>query len=754
MLSETWRLWKSLEEAGLPIEIPHNLIKPLPASAKLLLRIRLDESGCVTAVEDISTDQRAGLRRIVQTSDGSYPVLKVNQPFVDIPAASPEWKLLKNKKRDGERVDLLQRCLAEYPRRDWSRSGWNWTESMEKAELLVERLQGDPDGESLASLGLRFKAALSEPQRIIDQIAQMALQRLRQGRLSQLTAVQEVLVGKGKDERGKDKSISVLLALDLDCDVIQTQPVYSVRTWKRVAEVLPLNLAGGKCGHEHRGENCAFGDTGEFWSDPYPQVKLPVLRAYFPLVSMASDGDKAKCNKRYGLTEWTVVPVSVSAVRKMHAALTWVLDAAREGKTWRGVASGGCEKRVGSRGRQEKEDLLVVFVEGKPDLDARTASYFGAGRGSIESKFEVDAEAVCRALDAVVRRRPESRLNLFLIRKASDGQAQIALAESPTIQGVISAAERWQKAVKENLPTVALRLSPGDERVAAMEGLPRAPYPDQVVRLLSFQWVRDGSSPKSQSGKPQGPKQAVVGPGLAEVLFLMLRAEGKWEPAAHRLLSLLLQRLTPLMIGVFSAARAFEPGYASERDDPLGDYPRDSRLAALCGVAVLGILQDALKFRKEVYMQNAPFQVGQVLAMADTIHKDYCVVVRKGRLPNSLIGTALMRRALDNPAAALADLAERMLEYLRWAKTAEVPKPPDGSVPEQEQKRRKCMRRACFEARDVLKLYEPLAFILGNAALPIECTDVMKAQLLLGFLASPPESGENQDGHDGKDGDR
>lgn len=741
MLAEAWRLCKSLEKAGVLVEVPHSLIKPIPVSAKLLLRIRLNENGQLTAVEEVSDNERVGLRRIVQTSDGSYPVLKLNQPFLDIRSKSPVWRLLKAKKKDRARVRLLRRCLAAYPCRPWTQAGWKWNSSREKADILIERLMDDQHDSALANLGSRFKQALTDPRRIIGEIARMVLDRVEQGRLSQLAAVQEMLVGKGKNKRGKDKPISVLLALDLDHDMTSTHSVYSARTWRRVGEVLPLNLAGGKREHEQIAQSCAFGEEGDLWSDPFPQVKLRVLGAYFPLVSMASDGDKAKCNRRYGLTEWTVVPVSVSAVRRMHAALTWVLDATREGKTWRGVASGGFAKRVGSKRKQEKEDLLIVFVDGMPELDARTASYFGAGRDVIESKFEVDAEAVCRALDAVARELPGSRLNLFLIRKASDGQAQIALAESPTVQEVIAAAERWQKAVKENLPAITLRLPPSNEGAAAVDALPRAPYPDQVVRLLSYQWVRDGSSPKSQSGRPQEPKQAVVGPALGEVLFLMLRTKGKWESAANRLLSMLVQRLTPLLIGVFGAVRAFGPRRENDRREPIDDYPRESRESALQAVAVLGILLDAFDSRKEVYVENAPYQVGQVLALADTIHKDYCVVVRKGSMPNSLIGTSLMRRALDNPAGALADLGERMIEYLRWAKTAEVPRGAGENDPR---------RIAVLEARKRLRQYQPLAAKLGIAVLPIECSDVMKAQLLLGFLASPPNAGDDEERQEDK----
>ncbi len=741
MLAETWRLCKSLEEAGVSTEVPHTLIKPIPVSAKVLLRIRLDEKGRITAVEEVSENERVGLRRIVQTSDGSYPVLKVSRPLLDIRGKSPIWRLLKGKKKDRVRVRLLRRCMAAYPCRNWTQAGWKWSNSREKAELLTERLKGDQSVSPFVTLGSRFNEALMDPSRIINDISRMTLDRVEQGRLSQLAAAQEMLVGKGKNRKGQDKPISVLLALDLDRDMSPLGSLYSTRTWRRVAEVLPLNLAAGERTHEQVAQSCAFGDGGDFWSCPFPQVKLPVLGAYFPLVSMASDGDKAKCNKRYGLTEWAVVPVSVSAVRRMQAALTWVLDSSREGMTWRGVASGGFEKRVGSTRKREKEDLLVVFVEGKPALDVQTASYFGAGRGVIESKFEVDAEAVCRALDGVVRERPASRLNLFLIRKASDGQAQMALSESPTVQQLIVAAEKWQKGVKENLPAVTLPLPPSEAGAAADNGPPRTPHPDQVVRLLSYQWARDGSSPKSHGGRLQEPKQALVGPGLAEVLFLMLRAEGKWEPAAHRLLSMLLQRLTPLLIGVFGAARSFGPRQENRRKEPLHDYPRDSRLAALRGVAVMGILLDALNCRKEVYMENAPYQVGQVLALADTIHKDYCIVVRKGSLPNSLIGTSLMRRALDNPAAALADLGERMIEYIRWAKTAEVPR----DAAENDSR-----RIAVLEARKRLRQYQPVAAKLGIVALPTECTDIMKAQLLLGFLASPPIGAEEQDAKEGE----
>lgn len=134
-------------------------------------------------------------------------------------------------------------------------------------------------------------------------------------------------------------------------------------------------------------------------------------------------------------------------------------------------------------------------------------------------------------------------------------------------------------------------------------------------------------------------------------------------------------------------------------------------------------------------MKGAPYKVGQVLALADTLHKDYCIVVRRGQLPNSLIGTSLMRRALDSPSGALADLSERMIEYVRWAKVAQIS--PEWS----EKDRRKI---AVNEARKKLRQYQPLTAELASLDLPTECDDLMRAQLLLGFLATPPSEEKNE----------
>lgn len=114
-------------------------------------------------------------------------------------------------------------------------------------------------------------------------------------------------------------------------------------------------------------------------------------------------------------------------------------------------------------------------------------------------------------------------------------------------------------------------------------------------------------------------------------------------------------------------------------------------------------------------MSSAPFLVGQMLALTDTLHKEYCQHVRKGELPPQLIGNALMTTALDNPTAGLARLSERIAPYQAWANTA--------------------TGEGVGLAKWVLQRYQHVTEELGKQTLPQQCEDADKAQMLLGYLA-------------------
>jgi len=192
------------------------------------------------------------------------------------------------------------------------------------------------------------------------------------------------------------------------------------------------------------------------------------------------------------------------------------------------------------------------------------------------------------------------------------------------------------------------------------------------------------------------------------------------------LLEKLLQRITPLILGV---GQADHENWRSDKNRKV--FNVEARRTVLRTFAVLAILLFKLGRKKEEYMNEAAFGVGQLLSLADTLHKDYCIAVRGGSLPPSLIGNSMMAKALDNPCLAVADLADRMRIYMGWAKTAEEP----GERDEKGEEKRIAVR----EARKTLRLYKPIADRLHVCGLPEKCDDVMRAEVLLGYLANTKE---------------
>jgi len=272
------------------------------------------------------------------------------------------------------------------------------------------------------------------------------------------------------------------------------------------------------------------------------------------------------------------------------------------------------------------------------------------------------------------------------------------VAESPSVEDVLNAAQWWQQATA-NVPEVTLPL-PGNKGEHAVHSEPYAPYPDQVVRLLSEEWVTNGT----RSNK-------IRSIGLGEVLDVMLRKPGKWEPAAQHMLDLTVRRLSPLLLGVFGTLHMGE----MQRWD---NYPVRSREIALRAVSTLGILLDAISRRKETYMSGTAFLVGRLLSLADTLHREYCKHVRGGDIPPQLIGNGLMPAAADNPKDAVDRLRERMMPYKAWAD-------------KEDGERSRLAKWAVGQMGQVCQR-------LSELELSSETDQAFRAELFLGYMARPP----------------
>ncbi len=123
-------------------------------------------------------------------------------------------------------------------------------------------------------------------------------------------------------------------------------------------------------------------------------------------------------------------------------------------------------------------------------------------------------------------------------------------------------------------------------------------------------------------------------------------------------------------------------------------------------------------------MNQAPFNIGRLLSLADQLHYLYCQEVRGNQLPPQLLGNALMNTALQQPVTALALFAQRILPYQAWAKTFRK----DEKASDEEQKK---VRKARYLLREIGDVSETL----HKAKFQPRLSDEDRAGMILGYLA-------------------
>jgi hypothetical protein len=150
----------------------------------------------------------------------------------------------------------------------------------------------------------------------------------------------------------------------------------------------------------------------------------------------------------------------------------------------------------------------------------------------------------------------------------------------------------------------------------------------------------------------------------------------------------------------------------------------DKRAAALAALpAILSLL--LFKSRpentsREHIMASPAFLVGRLLALADSLHLQYCEGVRNGGVPGQLLGNALMQTALETPEAALALYGQRILPYQSWARTCKASEKGPEAL-----------------AKYFLAQLAETCAEISRLDVPQRTNDTDKAQLILGYLAKP-----------------
>lgn len=701
MLSEGYDLLRNLKEIGFDIPLNHRDVKRPGKNPGY--RVDLTDDGFPQIVDEMDGESLGSLWYHREGKQNAFPVVKIQHALLSVPIDDPlrnGFDMLK-KAQQSERLRLLREAIDKRELQLSEHDEQTWIRLRHKAlEWLDIFIETDDQYLALPCMLRRFVECMATPADLLHHLCQLIVQRLEQGRMQNVALAEKLLIGvldKKSPAKPARAEVPVVFAVaETNYPVPVTHPNMGAHVIRRLRATEKRDPDG----------TCAF-----------QGVQQPLLKRRFPEPNLGALGetklfskyDATPCEFRYlkNPAVWEDAsksfPVGQSLADDIAAGLKTLTAPKFRGKTWRMVANGKWEGS--GRNKREKKDLLLVYCEGQPIISEEAADTFGSDEGEKRDQFVNDARALCRALEGIIKHNPQSRLHLLLIGKADKEKKQILMHMTPTAQEVLVAAERWQQGVRRNLPTVKLPFPPEEKGQKAFEAQPLPPYPDRVVRLLSSEWGRGGAF-----------EMKLQGPALRQVLDMMLRSPGKWEQAADNLLQLTIQQIGPLLVGV---AAAFHSG----EKEQIEKFKPSAREAALRAVALLGILLDALGREKEVYMDETAFQLGRLLSLADTLHREYCVHVRKDSIPPQLIGNALMPAAADNPEDAIDRLRERMTIYQAWATKVSG-----------EEKEYRLAKWAVGQMGEICHAI--------RRPLPTRTDQTFRAELFLGYLARPPKQNE------------
>lgn len=672
MLSEAYEAAKSLERAGIVPEATSGDVKIPGVSSGVRAFVRLNPEGDITSLRVVEPDDEAGLWTIMEGNHNSFPVVRLKRPLVALPSEHAIWPALAQAVRSKNPDPALSAALLAHvdPEAAEVPDDKLWLRLRDVKAPVVQARAGEAIAD-VAELCTRFIRATPDPEIFFRHLARAVLSELRLGKDDLARYARELLVGK-EPNRGKAEA-SVQLAFDLDGSIT----IY--RKDQRIAmsaarDRRPLATAISHCAYS--------GGCQDPQDEAFPKIRVPVLGFDYPLLSMFSD---AGCNVRYGLTDEQVLPISATVVQSAHRALSHLLGPENENKVWRAIASGQLERKSGKT--FDKRDLLVAYVAtGAAPVNPSLLIGIPA-----KHDYAAETEPILRALQGIASKSPSSRLNVFVLRAVTKGQAQAVYAERPLVSEVFVGAEAWQRG-QQNRPQTIL-----DSRTKPS----RMTSPEEAVRILSYVWKQSGTDAHRKTGI-----------SLGQALDLLLRRSGRDDDAAKEMLALIITRGTPLLRSVGTELRQHLP------PGPVRSYiyiaQRLVNLIALC-LHHFNVSQDQI-------MKEPAYLIGRLLALADTLHIQYCVAVRGGALPPTLIGNALLGTALDSPVSALATLADRLRIYIGWAETATF---------SQDESKVKAIRIAGW----TLKQFANVEAQLNGQVPEGRSTDLMKAQMLLGYIA-------------------
>ncbi len=559
----------------------------------------------------------------------------------------------------------------------------------------------------------------------LDSIYQGLQSRFRKSTSQELLeAVVSLLLGRYDKKKKKWSGAGAFLFEAAGFDV----PVFDNSVKMAVSTALNNFTAS----HERSTDTCALtGRLCQLNTDKFPQPNVKVLGQTF----LFARNRAIPSLSRYGVTSAASMPVGERVAVELAGAFSTIMAPEREYKTWRGIP-GEAPKQT---------DLLIAFVDGNvnasvlealSDNDEWQLEEDVGKDGRLSSslsvrQFEDDSAQLIKLI-----RAKNSVLNplvrFFIFRKIDPANRKTVYTNSSSVNELEQAVDFWLEG-ERNLPEWLML--PVWLKTVRKEKCARPPH-ISPLKLISFSrkiFIRGGLE-----------SQDAGGISAAESLSFFFQTKIS-KKVGRRLLHMVLMRRGEMLKTVAHLDHLPRSSKRGEELQKKYKFSRELSQQALQTCTVLGIcLADAGR-KKEEYMRDTAFLLGRLLASVDVVHAGYCIDVRKGEIPPSLLGNQIFPLAQRSPKKALAVLASRWKPYAAWAKRAEysvkvekIRERIKGIKKENNQSYERITQKewGLLRAVNQVRIFQEQSESLKDALKEFQgVTDEFKAELLLGYLA-------------------
>lgn len=681
MINELYQLSVTLSRMDIVSDKWHREYIPIPniKTNAPCVRIVFREDR-VAHLDRVNADLGQKLRKY-GNNQCTFPAMNL-APLYRITDVEKAQKISKLLKADSNQIDIRQIkewCVCSNWGVNFSKKYKN---NMRKIPAKLEQmLQGEAVYEPALKL-IRAARPFVEPEVLHAELERVVFEALER-RVDIVLALQ-ILFYIGKKEKNPEADYGSLSVI-LDCDKLEDDDVSSAtEKFTRGLNRALLVADATEKGKLEANEPDAFGIMFAPLEEPMPTVKL----AGGFEVSLRTMFKGQPCQRRYGRFENATYPIAPEVRSGIQAALTWLSGANMKDKTW--VSTG-------------KNEILFAYPSHLPaNLPSFTALFKVTDKGEQKSRYESEAKAFSEYLTKTKTVDPENypdNIQIFVLRKLDNARTKVIYTRCATVDDIVRNSTEWQKASK-NLPEFSIRA-------------PWTPFPLGVANILNRTWKQDGSQ-ATDKFKPVPTYHGM------ELLF------GVPKPVLEKDLHFMIERCANMALyagGILNSVMRYNAA------NPFIPKLQDA-------LVMIGMILYWLGSRKEDYMNEYPYLLGQILKVSDSLHELYCCEVRDGQIPPQLVGSSMYVAASELPSQTLAQLANRMIPYITWAKA----------------NREACIKRKLKKRQDeeveyfgpsagyLLYAYEQIAdALLSVLKDKHRFNDYEKAQMFIGYLAAFPK---------------